>query len=82
MLAADDWPTLHRAVQARLQGLLDKVPTDLRPTTEALLDCGRALQQLHAMLRRDGQRRQQLEFELFDLRMARSMARAESRRLT
>lgn len=78
MLAADDWPTLHRAVQARLQGLLAAVPADQRPTTEALLDCARALHQLHAMLRRDCQRRQQLEFELFDLRMARSMARGSA----
>jgi len=79
-----DWNDLLDAVKARLRLCVDEPsqasgpqPTAAQRTRSGVLECVEALDQLHATLRLELDRRQRLELEVFDAQAALAQARAE-----
>ena len=81
-----DWNGMLDAVKARLRLIVDEAPqaagaqpqpTAAHRTRSGVLECVDALDLLHATLRRELDRRQRLELEVFDAQAALALARAE-----
>jgi diguanylate cyclase (GGDEF)-like protein len=85
-VAIADWDDLFSAVKARLKLTVDEWVTASAAVDpkgaaarvrEGVLECAGALDQLHATLAHEAERRQRLELEVFDTQVALAQARAE-----
>ncbi|WP_298829591.1 GGDEF domain-containing protein [uncultured Piscinibacter sp.] len=75
-VALSDWQALLDAVTARLQHIGGTASGADAQAAGALLECAQALGQLHATLATQDGRRRRLELELFDARMALTLAQS------
>lgn len=73
----DDWNVLLRAVKDRLQRSVDDPAADTSDTRIQVLECVAALEQLQQTLQQEGERRQRLEQELFEMQAALARIRAQ-----
>lgn len=75
-VALADWQVMLDAVTARLQQIGGTARGVHAQAAGALLECARALGQLHTMLATEDGRRHRLELELFDAQVALAKARS------